>query len=96
MASTGEVKRSAEFLTVTEVAIRLRVTERFIRRLIASGELKAVRIGSRVIRIRWAEMEALMSPVHEAWTAAAALRPARPRAGSPGLSLGTRVVRRSG
>jgi excisionase family DNA binding protein len=95
MASTGEVKRSAESLTVAEVADRLRVTERFIRRLIASGELEAVKIGSRVIRIRSADMDALLSPVHRPWASPATSQAAPHRAIRPPLSLGTRVMRRS-
>lgn len=96
MPSTGEAKHSAEFLTVAEVADRLRVTERFIRRLIASGELEAVKIGSRVIRIRSAEMDALLSPVHRARKGATTSQPARQEASRPALGLGVRVMRRSG
>ena len=97
MASTGEVKRSAEFLTVAEVAERLRVTERFIRRLIASGELEAVKIGSRVIRIRSADVDALLSPVRRPWASSlATAQPAQRTAIRPPLSLGARVKRRSG
>ena len=96
MPSTGEAKHSAEFVTVAEVADRLRVTERFIRRLIASGELEAVKIGSRVIRIRSAEMDALLSPVHRTWKGATTSQPARHEASGPALGLGIRVMRRSG
>jgi excisionase family DNA binding protein len=96
MASTRDVKRSAEFLTVTEVADRLRVTERFIRRLIASGELEAVKVGSRVIRIRSADIDALLSPVHRAWNGATKSQPARHEASRPTRGLGIRVMRRSG
>lgn len=95
MTSTGEV-RSAEFLTVAEVADRLRVTERFIRRLIASGELDAVKIGSRVVRIRSAQMDALLTPVHRTWKGATTSQPTRHEESGPTLSLGIRVVRRSG
>lgn len=96
MASTGEVKRSVEFLTVAEVADRLRVTERFIRRLIASGELEAVKIGSRVVRIRSAQMDALLSPVHRTWKGATTSQPAEREASGPALGLGVRVMRRPG
>lgn len=96
MGSTEEVKRSAEFLTVAEVADRLRVTERFIRRLIASGELEAVRIGSRVVRIRSVEMDALLSPAYRTWKGAPASQPARHEASGPVRGLGIRVMRRSG
>jgi excisionase family DNA binding protein len=38
----------AEFVTITETARRLQLSERTIRRLIACGELDAVRVGHRV------------------------------------------------
>jgi excisionase family DNA binding protein len=36
-------------LTVTEVAEMLRISERTLRRLVAAGRLRAVRIGSRTL-----------------------------------------------
>jgi excisionase family DNA binding protein len=39
-----------EYLTVTEVAVRLRVSEQTVRRWIGDGVLGAVRVG-RVLRI---------------------------------------------
>jgi len=50
-------------LTVTEVAERLNVSEKTVRVMIASGELPAYRIGSRLIRIRLEDFEALWKPV---------------------------------
>ena len=50
------------FVTVAEVARDLQVTERFVRHLIATGELRAVKVGSRVVRIRRSDVEALLRP----------------------------------
>jgi excisionase family DNA binding protein len=53
----------SRLLTVTQAADELNVTERFIRKLIANGDLDAVRVGSRILRIRPADLEALLHPV---------------------------------
>lgn len=44
-----------EFLTVTEVARMMRVSNMTVYRLIRSGEIKAVRVGSRY-RLRRADV----------------------------------------
>lgn len=62
MMSAREVAPS-EFISVGEVAAELHVTERFIRRLIADGELQAVRVGSRLVRVRRSDVEAMLRPV---------------------------------
>lgn len=41
----------SELLTPDEVAERLRVTSRQVHNLIAQGELSAVRIGKRTVRV---------------------------------------------
>ena len=53
----------SEFLTVAEAAEELRVTERFICKLIAAGDLSAVKVGSRLVRIRRASLEEILRPV---------------------------------
>ncbi len=50
------------FLTVAQAADELAVTERFIRKLIAAGELRAVKVGARVVRIRRSDLEDLLRP----------------------------------
>lgn len=59
--TTGSTGRP--FLTVAEAADELAVTERFIRKLIAEGELRAVKVGARVVRIRRSDLEDLLRPV---------------------------------
>ena len=39
------------------------MTERFIRKLITNGDLQAVKVGTRLIRIRRADLEDLLRPV---------------------------------
>ncbi|GIG29673.1 helix-turn-helix domain-containing protein [Cellulomonas marina] len=58
--ATGSMGRP--FLTVAEAADELAVTERFIRKLIADGDLRAVKVGARVVRIRRADLEDLLRP----------------------------------
>ena len=58
--ATGPTGRP--FLTVTEAADELAVTERFIRKLIADGDLPAVKVGARVVRIRRSDLEDLLRP----------------------------------
>ena len=53
----------SRLLTVAEAADELNVTERFIRKLIAEGDLDAVRVGARIVRIRRTDLEALLRPV---------------------------------
>jgi len=59
----------SEFLTVAEAAEELRVTERFIRKLIAAGDLSAVKVRSRLVRIRRASLEDILRPVRIVATA---------------------------
>ena len=58
----------APFLTVAQAADELAVTERFIRKLIAEGRLPAFRVGSRVVRIRRADLDGLLRPVSDAFS----------------------------
>lgn len=50
-------------LSVSEVAVRLGVNVRTVRRMIARGELKAYRYGPRLIRIDPADLLAMREPV---------------------------------
>ena len=50
------------FLTVAEAADELAVTERFIRKLIADGDLRAVKVGARVVRIRRTDLNEFLRP----------------------------------
>ena len=57
---------SRDFLAVGAVgavADELRVTDRFVCRLIAYRELPAVRVGSRSVRVRRSDLEHVLHPV---------------------------------
>ena len=54
----------SEFITVTEAAEELRVSERYIRKLIANGDLSAVKVGSRLVRIHRASLAEILQPMH--------------------------------
>jgi excisionase family DNA binding protein len=55
---------ASELLTVGEAMEELRCSESTVRRLIQSGELPAVRIGTaRAVRIQRASLDALLEPV---------------------------------
>jgi excisionase family DNA binding protein len=56
-SSGGHLRR---LLTVTDVAKLLQLSSRSVRRLIADGRLKVVRLG-RTIRIRPEDLEVLMA-----------------------------------
>ncbi len=58
--TTGSTGRP--FLTVAEAADELAVTERFIRKLIADGDLRAVKVGARVVRIRRIDLDGFLRP----------------------------------
>jgi len=62
MSSTATGPTRSPFLTVARAADELAVTERFIRKLIAQGELRAVKVGSRVVRIRRSDLDDLLRP----------------------------------
>lgn len=61
---TTGANASAELLTISAVATEvLYCSEDTVRRMIARGELPAVRIGKRLIRIRRRDIERAMRPV---------------------------------
>ncbi len=62
MTTVAEPSRS-RLLTVSEAADELNVTERFIRKLIANGDLDAVKVSSRLVRIRRSDLDGLLRPV---------------------------------
>jgi excisionase family DNA binding protein len=49
-----------EIMLVPEVAALMRVTDKTVYRLIETGKLRAYRLGDRVIRIKRADVEALL------------------------------------
>jgi len=62
MAITAADPTRSPFLTVAQAADELAVTDRFIRKLIADGQLRAVKVGERVVRIRRTDLEDLLRP----------------------------------
>jgi excisionase family DNA binding protein len=52
-----------KMLTLAEAADTLGVHPRTVRRMIARGDLAAVRIGPRLLRVRAADVEALGRPL---------------------------------
>lgn len=54
---------TSTWLTVREFAALFHVTDRFAYRLIADGDLPAFKLGSKAIRIRRSDAEALLRPV---------------------------------
>lgn len=63
MSNVQHHEPAAGLLTVAEVADELRVTQRFVRQLIARGDLRAVRVGSRIVRVRHDDVLALLRPI---------------------------------
>lgn len=51
------------FIGIPEAATYLDVTTKTVRRMIARGQLDAFRLGDRLIKIRIADLDALMTPV---------------------------------
>jgi excisionase family DNA binding protein len=51
----------ARALTVREAAERLAVDPKTIRRLIQTGELRAIRVGSRLLRVPSSDVDALLA-----------------------------------
>jgi excisionase family DNA binding protein len=67
MTVQTEPERASGLLTIGDAMEELRCSESTVRRLISSGELRAVKIGSaRAIRIPRAGLDSLLEPVdHE-------------------------------
>ena len=51
------------YLTLQQVAERLNVTDRTVRKYVSSGHLPAYRLGSRDLRFRLEDVENLLRPV---------------------------------
>lgn len=56
-------ENTPEYVSVAYTARRLGTSERFVRERIACGDLPAVKVGAKAIRIRWADVENLLKPV---------------------------------
>lgn len=52
-----------DWLTVSDAAQELQVSEKTIRKQIVYGDLKAYRFGGRAIRIKRSEIEKAMKPI---------------------------------
>jgi excisionase family DNA binding protein len=56
-------RRYPELIGLTEAAQRCDVHHRTIRRWIAAGDLDAVRVGKRLLKVDAAQLDRLMQPV---------------------------------
>ena len=61
--TTAQAQSLPPFVTLKRTAKHLDISERTARRLIASGDLKAVRIGKRLLRVERESLLALARPV---------------------------------
>jgi excisionase family DNA binding protein len=57
--ATATTPNTCQFLTIIECAEELKISERTLRDLLASGEIRAVRLGTRIVRIPRAEIDRL-------------------------------------
>lgn len=62
-AHQGAPVSPPEYVTIAEAADALRCTDRFVRKLIAKGDLPAFKVGTKAIRLRRTDVEALLTPV---------------------------------
>ncbi|HWT50010.1 MAG TPA: helix-turn-helix domain-containing protein [Mycobacterium sp.] len=51
------------YVGITDAATYLDVTQKTIRKLIANGELQAYRLGNHVLKVRIADLDAVLRPV---------------------------------
>lgn len=56
-------RRHPQLVGLTEAADRCGVHYRTIRRWIAAGQLKAVRVGPRLLKVDAAQLDAMMQPL---------------------------------
>jgi excisionase family DNA binding protein len=64
--STGAEYDADPLLTKQEIADLYGTTDRFVEKLIASGELPAYKLGGKLVRIRRSDALALLRPVRTA------------------------------
>jgi excisionase family DNA binding protein len=57
------------YISLDAAAEQIGVSKRTIRRLVADGRLPAYRVGSRVVRIDSADLDALLTPIPNAMSA---------------------------
>jgi excisionase family DNA binding protein len=55
-------KTASPYISITDTAMYLGVTERTVRAMIADGRLTGYRLGGRVVRLRLNEIDAAMQP----------------------------------
>jgi excisionase family DNA binding protein len=57
--ATATARKPDTFLTIWEAADELKISERSLRTLIAAGEIRARRLGKRIVRIPRSEIDRL-------------------------------------
>ncbi len=57
--ATATTRKPDTFLTTWDAADELKISERSVRSLIAAGEIRARRLGKRIVRIPRSEIERL-------------------------------------
>lgn len=70
-SSSGSSTVAQRYSTVAEAAEYIGSSSKFIRALIARGDLTGYRIGSRSIRVDLRELDAAMTPIPSAKTGGA-------------------------
>lgn len=55
----------ARALTVRQVAERLAVDQKTVRRMVQRGELRAIRVGAKALRVLSSDVEALLTQATE-------------------------------
>jgi excisionase family DNA binding protein len=56
-------KNGRGYVGITEAATYLDVTDKTVRKLIATGELPAYRLGTKILRVKLADLEAVCKPL---------------------------------
>ncbi len=54
----------AAYLTKHQVAAKLQVTPRFIELLVGRGKLPHIKIGRKIVRFRWSDVESALTQVN--------------------------------
>ena len=51
------------YIGITEAAIYLDIAPKTVRKLIADGKLPAYRLGERVVKVKLADLDAVLTPI---------------------------------
>jgi excisionase family DNA binding protein len=63
VSSSTAAKQARAYVGIPEAATYLDIDHKTVRRLISSGKLPAYRLGNRVIKVKIADLDSVLTPI---------------------------------